>query len=466
VRRPVPLLLVALYASEAGTLGFLLGCHKLADRPWWTPSNAVSAGTAGALLLAIAGLVAAVLSIARARRTRGRGSIRLTIALNAFTVGLALLLAESSLRIVATPDARGVTVLGRALLPYSWDSIREHQRRRIARAGNAGAWERTYLVPDADLGWTVGPDRANPERKSYSSAEGIRSPRPGVRYAGLAQGKRIVALVGDSYTFGLDVSFEESWAGRLQELLGDEFLVLNFGVEGFGIDQAYLRYGRDVARWQPDVVVFGVIQHDFWRTLAVYPWIAFPSWEIPFSKPRFELANGEPVVRNVPVAPPSEVFAHASIEDLPALELETAYDPLAWRWTPLAHSYAARVLLTFFHPHPPDRVAGQESDFRGINLALLRLFRDRCAAAGSRPLVVYLPSNGAGDFPETTTGRRDEGWALRALRSDGHPFLDVSAAIRALPADRRFLPEGHYTPAANEAAARGIGAAVREALQR
>jgi len=48
--------------------------------------------------------------------------------------------------------------------------------------------------------------------------------------------------VGDSFTFGQEVTYEESWGYLLEKALGSEFQVLNFGVAMYGVDQAYLRY--------------------------------------------------------------------------------------------------------------------------------------------------------------------------------------------------------------------------------
>jgi hypothetical protein len=82
--------------------------------------------------------------------------------------------------------------------------------------------------------------------------------------------------VGDSFTFGLEVRYEDTWPRQLERLLGPEFQVLNFGVDGYGVDQAYLRYRRDGLAWRPEIVVLGVIDDDFRRTMCVYAFLCFP----------------------------------------------------------------------------------------------------------------------------------------------------------------------------------------------
>jgi hypothetical protein len=59
--------------------------------------------------------------------------------------------------------------------------------------------------------------------------------------------------------------------------LGPQVQVLHFGVDGYGVDQAYLRYQRDVRPWHPDLVILGFINHDLHRSLAVYSFVSFPS---------------------------------------------------------------------------------------------------------------------------------------------------------------------------------------------
>ena len=48
-----------------------------------------------------------------------------------------------------------------------------------------------------------------------------------------------LSLYGDSYTMSSDVDHVQAWGNALSELLGCR--VANFGVGGYGVDQAYLR---------------------------------------------------------------------------------------------------------------------------------------------------------------------------------------------------------------------------------
>lgn len=120
----------------------------------------------------------------------------------------------------------------------------------------------------------MGPNRRSPDGWYFSSVEGIRSAGPNMRMADRT-GRFRVALIGDSNAFSFEVPFDQSWGYLLERLLGDDVQVLNFGVDGYGIDQMYLRYRRDVRPWKPQVVLIGFIGHDLSRTMAVYPFVSF-----------------------------------------------------------------------------------------------------------------------------------------------------------------------------------------------
>jgi len=77
----------------------------------------------------------------------------------------------------------------------------------------------------------------------FSSTEGLRSPRTNISFAARRPRHR-VALVGDSFTFGMEVPYEDTWGAQLERALAGDVQVLNFGVDGYGVDQAYLRYRK------------------------------------------------------------------------------------------------------------------------------------------------------------------------------------------------------------------------------
>ena len=179
-------------------------------------------------------------------------------------------ISEAALRIAAVERHNGTFVGKFRLLPRQWREFADRNLAMLARASQL----KPFTVSDDTLGWTVGPNRKSEDGLYESSAEGLRSATQGeVLRNGLGDCR--VALVGDSFTFGDDVRFEDSWAYRLEQLLPKGCRVLNFGVGGYGIDQMYLRYKRDVPSWKPNLVILSFIDPDLHRTMSSYGFLFF-----------------------------------------------------------------------------------------------------------------------------------------------------------------------------------------------
>jgi len=109
-----------------------------------------------------------------------------------------------------------------------------------------------------------------------------------------------ILVVGDSFTFGDEVSDHETWPARLEVHL--ERPVLNGGVFGYGLDQMLLRSERLLARTGARTLVVSFTADDVHRCEYAYRY----AW-----KPWFAVVGGGLELRGVPVpapdsAPPGE----------------------------------------------------------------------------------------------------------------------------------------------------------------
>lgn len=68
----------------------------------------------------------------------------------------------------------------------------------------------------------------------------------------------VVALLGDSFTFGQGVGDEETFAALLPRFAEDPLQVINAGLPGIGVPRAVIRYRRHVRPLAPDAVVLVV----------------------------------------------------------------------------------------------------------------------------------------------------------------------------------------------------------------
>jgi hypothetical protein len=81
-----------------------------------------------------------------------------------------------------------------------------------------------------------------------------------------------IAVVGDSYTYGLGVASEDSLPAQLESVLARARLehveVLNFGVPGAAIEDAIERVRCFAGRWEPDLVLFLLYADDLEPSLC------------------------------------------------------------------------------------------------------------------------------------------------------------------------------------------------------
>ena len=450
-------LLLAFYTLEAAGLSCAMVLNRYWDR---LPPHTIRQNVF--ILAPLAALLASGVYISVCYLRAGRSGTRrlnLTLATNLLAVAGLLVAGETAVRVFSRLTPLGSSFAGTLLLPRSWDHVKARNAELLKHAPS----NISYFVSDSLLGWAVGRSRRSADGLYLSSAEGLRSPRSGMAYADHPSSHRI-AIVGDSYTFGLEVPFHESWGFQLERALGDEFAVLNFGVDGYGVDQAYLRYDRDVRPWRPTLTIFGFVQHDLYRSLSVYNFVTFPEWGFPFSKPRFTLKAGTLELLNAPVIGPSDIFAKQSVTDLPFIGYDAGYNPDAWRWHAYYSSRLLRFLVSRFPRWPPlDPEVGDEA-LRRINAELLLAFTRRAAAEGTVPLVVYLPSRN--DF-WTGQDLSSKDSVLAVLHRAGVHYLDLTSCIGELGPEKPFLPgRRHYSAEGNAAVARCLLPAVRHDLQR
>jgi lysophospholipase L1-like esterase len=127
----------------------------------------------------------------------------------------------------------------------------------------------------------------------------------GLRFGGErpASSEGAILAVGDSFTYGDEVNDDETWPAQLQRLTGRP--VLNGGVTGYGFDQIVLRAERLTAQHKPSILIVSFIQHDVWRVSMRRLWGR--------DKPWFEIANGQLVLKGVPVPDQPRLPVHVRL---------------------------------------------------------------------------------------------------------------------------------------------------------
>jgi hypothetical protein len=449
--RPDLPLLIGLFGGEISLVALALGLHAKGDRPF-VPFLRSTGGELTVAAVLLGGIAAAVV-VGRLRRGPAVGGW-LTLGLNAVSVAGTLAAAELAVRILTVATWAGPMFAGTLLLPRDWAQVAARHRDLAGRASLHGS----YFIFDDRLGWTVGPSRRDASGLYFSSLEGLRSPQLGVSLAERRAQQR-VALVGDSFTFGLELPWEDTWAAQLQAELGEDTQVLNFGVDGYGVDQAFLRYQRDARAWHPDVVVLGLVDHDFERTMGVYAFLTFPQSQLPFSKPRFVADDGLELL-NTPVPAPAAIFGAGSVRELPFIEYDRRYRSSDWQWRFYHASSAVRFLLSRFPRWTaPGRWTSNEQ-LETVNRRLLRSFVDLAQREGSTPVLLYLPGPSR---LQAASPAVEESLAERLARAEGLPIVDATPCLTEVPGPERFGIL-HYSRRASAAVVKCLLGPLRERL--
>ncbi len=163
-------------------------------------------------------------------------------------------------------------------------------------------WTGKYSEYHPTRGWALMPNVKNmtpfgPGKFVNSNSKGLRGTTE-YEYA-RTPGKQRILVLGDSFTFGTDVSDDETYSHYLEADL-PHTEVLNLGIQGYGQDQMLLYLKEEGVKYHPDVVLLGFAHMDIHRNL----WKFFA-----FAKPKFDLTPAGLKLTNVPVPTPEQVLA-------------------------------------------------------------------------------------------------------------------------------------------------------------
>jgi len=172
-------------------------------------------------------------------------------------------------------------------------------------------------------------------------------------------GKHRIIALGDSFTFGAEVADDDTYSHYLESNLPNTE-VLNFGVQGYGHDQALLYLKEEGVKYHPDVVILGFTYIDVYRNIESF---------FAYAKPKFELVSGSLQLTNVPVPTPDQVLAEETYRPKSLDMLYILHQKL--RWT----------------------LGSNEAEARKITGLLLSEIASVTRSIGALPVFVYLPVN-------------------------------------------------------------------------
>ncbi|MDE2819635.1 MAG: SGNH/GDSL hydrolase family protein [Chloroflexota bacterium] len=220
---------------------------------------------------------------------------------------VALVLLEIIIRVGGATDADGqFSFLGYTLEPHVLpiNRLKEGIDAYLQNVDTA------TILFDARTGWAYRPNSLRHQGTFTVNSAGMRSQREFSKEP-LPDTLRIAAF-GDSFTAGDDVNDAQVWTNQLELNLIEQGIraeVLNFGVGGYDMGQAFLRWRAIGQQFQPDIVIFGFQPENLDRNVNVFRILYIHGPSIPFSKPRFIISDGKLELINLPALPPERMVA-------------------------------------------------------------------------------------------------------------------------------------------------------------
>ncbi len=160
--------------------------------------------------------------------------------------------------------------------------------------------ESIFGVYDPTKGWALKPNIHNMavfnNKVFNSNAKGIRGT---VEYSYAKNpDKTRILILGDSFTFGEEVSDNETYPFYLQQMIPSTE-VINLGIPGYGHDQMLIYLKEEGIKYHPDIVILGFLIMDKSRNMLTFR---------DYAKPKFKAVNGKLTLVNSPVPSPQEII--------------------------------------------------------------------------------------------------------------------------------------------------------------
>jgi hypothetical protein len=172
-------------------------------------------------------------------------------------IGFIDFLLEGSARLAFSIPEIGKRLEANEEYTYRRNWVNEHQKFRMEAYY-------TFDMYDLSKGWIPKPNlkdvKAFDNKTLNTNSKGLRGKKD-FPYTKDKEKLRILIL-GDSFTFGDEVSDDETYASYLQEML-PHVEVINMGVHGYGHDQMLLLFKEEGVKYDPDIVILGFVALDY-----------------------------------------------------------------------------------------------------------------------------------------------------------------------------------------------------------
>jgi hypothetical protein len=286
----------------------------------------------------------------------------------------------------------------------------------------------------------------------------------------VAPGTTRLLVFGDSYAQATRVKQEQAWPAVLET---SRLETINFGVDGYGMAQSYLRYRQVKNSIEHDLVLLLFVPiKDLWRDVNTIRSLA-KDWDYYPVMPRFVLEQDELVLIESPYERNLQVFEENSPVVSDKLEthlrrydrffFETEYRQPRLFGRLVLYKLPLRVYLTLRKRALYGRLDA-DSEAVQVTGRIFEAMAEEVEREGARFILVYLPSRKDLKLLRSSSDYAANWKRIFASTCDrGFPCIDLSPALLdAAPGSLDSGYEGsHYGPGAN----RLIADLIRRALE-
>lgn len=326
---------------------------------------------------------------------------------------------------------------------------------------------RTYMDYSPTLGWDIKPHGSSTRYGYTANSNGVRGTK---EYAKCPSEKVRVLTYGDSYTHSIPGALSETWQGYLEQF--DSGLeVLNLGVGGYGLDQAYLRYLEKKEVYRSELVFVGFMPDNAYRNLNTFRPFLVPKG-LPLAKPRFVVQRDRLVKIENPMSERSQYtkLLDNTKERLQKLGRHDYF--YRYRYRPstldfLATYRAIRLVDQILSDYSEDKIRyatirtkafgvfAPGSEIYEVTARLIEQFYKDVQRSGAIPVVLFFPDKS--DVIDSKRGRVLR-YSMLTQMTDTKKMRHIDFMVEMAEGDIESLFDstGHYTPKANARVARRI----------
>lgn len=320
----------------------------------------------------------------------------------------------------------------------------------------------TYFKFDPDVGWNIKENSFEGSRFVRSNSQGLRSD---VEYSFQKPfGKLRILSFGDSFVHGDGVKNDSTWQSFLEDYPNIE--ALNFGVSGWGLDQAYLRYLRDGVKYEADIVLICFMAENIRRHEMVYwpyyvHYLSRAEVKQVLPKPRFRIKDEklvlvDPVLKNL-----NDVrkFRNDPQDYLLQMGKNDYYYQISYTKHFFDFLPSVRLRKIFFSDIfkvgddiiNKDGLYNEKSESYEITTKIIDSFIAEVRSKGSLPIVIVFPMSEDIENLRAGKPKRYEP-LLKFLKNSNYHYIDIMDPITKHMSGLHLnkIIQGHYSPRTNK----------------